>query len=241
MLILPAIDLRGGRCVRLVQGRYDRELSYDADPAEIAATYAAHGATLVHVVDLDGARDGERANRAQVARIVEAAEVDVELGGGLRSADDVRAALDAGAAYAIVGTLAAEQPDTLPVLTREFGARIVLGLDVADGRVAVRGWRESSGLTALALARRAADAGVERAVYTDVSRDGMLQGPDAAGAAELAAATGLQVTASGGVGTLEHVRESAAHGVHSLIVGRALFEGRFTVAEAIAAANEGAS
>lgn len=236
MLIVPAIDLRGGHCVRLVQGDYRQELTYDVDPADVARGYAAAGAVLVHVVDLDGARDGGRANRAQVARIVDAAGVEVELGGGIRSADDVRAVLGGGAAYAILGTLAAEQPEQLAPLVAEFGRRIVLGLDVSEGFVAVRGWRESSRLTALDLALAAADAGVQRAIYTDVNRDGMLQGPDSAGAAEIAARTGLQVTASGGVGTLDHVREAAAEGVHSLIIGRALYEGRFTVVDALAAA-----
>jgi phosphoribosylformimino-5-aminoimidazole carboxamide ribotide isomerase len=222
--------------VRLVQGSYGAQLDYDVDPAEVARGYADAGATLVHVVDLDGARDGARTNRDQVARIVEAAGVKVELGGGIRSTQDVRAVLAAGAAYAILGTMAAEQPEALPGLVVEFGGRIVLGLDVADGLVVVRGWRESSRLTAIELARRAVDAGLRRAIYTDVSRDGMLEGPDSRGAAELASETGLQVTASGGVGTLDHVRDAAAHGVHSLIIGRALFEGRFTVADAIAAA-----
>jgi len=236
MLIIPAIDLRGGGCVRLLQGSYGHELTYDVDPAEVTRGYADAGARLIHVVDLDGARDGDRANRPQVARIVAAAGVEVELGGGIRSAHDVRAVLAAGAAYAILGTLAAERPELLAPLVAEFGFQIVLGLDVADGFVAVRGWRESSKLTALDLAKRAADAGVRRAIYTDVSRDGMLDGPDSKGAAELAERTGLAVTASGGVGTLDHVREAAAHGVHSLIVGRALYEGRFTVADAIDAA-----
>ncbi len=236
MLILPAIDLRGGRCVRLVQGSYGHELTYDVDPADVARGYAEAGASIVHVVDLDGARDGERANRQQVARIVEASGVEVELGGGIRSVEDVRAVLEGGAAYAIIGTMAAEQPDLLAPLVQEFGRRIVLGLDVSDGFVAVRGWRESSKLTGLDLALAAAEAGVQRAIYTDVIRDGMLEGPDSAGAAEIAACTGLKVTASGGVGTLDHVREAAAQGVHSLIIGRALYEGRFTVADAIAAA-----
>ncbi len=209
MLILPAIDLRGGRCVRLVQGDYDRQLDYDADPADVAATYCGDGAELIHVVDLEGARDGDRVNRAQVRRIVEAAGVEVELGGGIRSAEDVRDVLEAGAAYAIIGTLAAERPDALAELVERFGERVVLGLDVRDGKVAVRGWREAATMTGLELAHIAAEAGLRRAIYTDVSRDGMLLGPDVDGASALAEATGLQVTASGGVGSLDHVRAAA--------------------------------
>ena len=187
MRILPAIDLRDGRCVRLVQGDYDRQLDYSADPADLARSYAEQGAGLIHVVDLDGARDGDRVNRRAAGRIVAAAGVEVELGGGIRTADDVAQVLDGGAAWAIVGTLAAERPEALAELVQRFGPRIVLGLDVRDGRVAVRGWRERSDLTALQLARIAADAGVTRAIYTDVSRDGMLQGPDSAGAVALPA------------------------------------------------------
>lgn len=238
MRIIPAIDLRAGRCVRLVQGDYDRQLDYGGDPAELARSYAAQGAELIHVVDLDGARDGDRSNRRVAGKIVAAAGVAVELGGGIRTADDVAEVLEGGAAWAIVGTLAAERPDSLAELTARFGDRIVLGLDVSDGFVAVRGWRKKSKLTAHRLARIAVEAGVSRAVYTDVSRDGMLQGPDHEGAVELQDATGLRVTASGGVGSLAHVRAAAAAGADSLIVGRALFEGRFTVAQAIEAARD---
>jgi phosphoribosylformimino-5-aminoimidazole carboxamide ribotide isomerase len=241
VIVVPAIDVRDGRCVRLLQGDYARELRYDHDPADAARTYAQEGAAIVHVVDLDAARDGTRKNAAVIRRMVDAASLagaQVQVGGGLRSAEVVAEVLDAGAAYAVVGTLAAEHPEVLDDLVARFGARIVLGLDARDGVVAVRGWEASSGLHVLDLARRARAAGVERAVYTNVVNDGTLQGPDVEGGRRIQAEAGLQVTLSGGVGALEHVRAAARAGLHSCIVGRALLDGRFTVPEALLAARE---
>lgn len=242
MIVVPAIDVRDGRCVRLLQGDYARELRYDHDPAEAARAYAQEGAALVHVVDLDAARDGARKNATVLERMIGAASLagaQVQVGGGLRSAEAVAQVLDAGAAYAVVGTLAAEQPEALDALVARFGARIVLGLDARDGVVAVRGWEASSGLGVLDLAARARAAGVERAVYTNVVNDGTLQGPDVDGGRRIQQETGLLVTLSGGVGTLEHVRAAARAGLHSCIVGRALLDGRFTLPGALAAAREG--
>ena len=215
MIVVPAIDVRDGRCVRLVQGDYGREVRYDADPAEVAAQYAQAGAALVHVVDLDAAREGARRNAVLVQRMVTAAKVhraQVQVGGGLRSTDAVAD------------------------LVARFGARVVLGLDAKDGVVAVRGWERSSGRSVLELARRAREAGVTRAVYTNVVKDGTFAGPDVEGGRRIQEQTGLQVTASGGVGELEHIRAAARAGLHSCIVGRALLEGRFTLAQALEAA-----
>lgn len=241
MIVVPAIDVRDGRCVRLLQGDYARELKYDHDPADAARAYAQDGAELVHVVDLDAARDGARKNAAVLERMISAASnarAKVQVGGGLRSAEAVAQVLHAGASYAVVGTLAAEKPEALDELVARFGARIVLGLDARDGVVAVRGWEASSGVKVLDLATRAREAGVERAVYTNVVKDGTLEGPDVEGGRRIQQETGLQVTLSGGVGSLEHVRAAVRAGLHSCIVGRALLEGRFTVPEAIAAARE---
>lgn len=243
MIVVPAIDVRDGRCVRLLQGDYARELRYDADPAEVARGYAEAGAAIVHMVDLDAARDGTRRNAGLIARMaaaVTAAGAQVQVGGGLRSAEALQEVLDAGASFAVVGTLAAERPEALGELVARFGARVVLGLDAKDGVVAVRGWEASSGVQALDLARRAREAGVERAVYTNVTNDGTLQGPDVEGGRRIQTESGLQVTLSGGVGDLAHVRAAARAGLHSCIVGRALLEGRFTLEAALAAAREGA-
>lgn len=242
MIVIPAIDVRDGRCVRLLQGDYARELRYDADPAEVAGAYARSGAAIVHMVDLDAARDGARRNAALIARMAAAATAAgarVQVGGGLRSPGAVQAVLDAGASFAVVGTLAAERPEALAELVARFGARVVLGLDARDGVVAVRGWEASSGVRAIDLARRAREAGVERAVYTNVAHDGTLRGPDVEGGRRIQEESGLQVTLSGGVGDLEHVRAAARAGLHSCIVGRALLEGRFTLEEALAAGKDG--
>jgi phosphoribosylformimino-5-aminoimidazole carboxamide ribotide isomerase len=195
---------------------------------------------MLHVVDLDGARDGTRANWAVAGEIARGVGEDaaVELGGGIRSVDDVAAALQSGVRFVVVGTLAAERPELLPELARRFAERVVLGLDVKQGRVAVRGWEASAALPAGELAARAAAAGIRRAVYTQVARDGMLGGPDVQGGARLQRDSGLQVTLSGGVGSLDDVREAARAGLHSCIVGRALLDGRFTVGEARSAAAE---
>ncbi|MCO5171338.1 MAG: HisA/HisF-related TIM barrel protein [Planctomycetes bacterium] len=241
MIVVPAIDVRDGRCVRLLQGDYAREVRYEADPAATAAAYARAGARLVHMVDLDAARDGGRKNAdviAAMAAAARAAGAEVQVGGGLRSPEAVQAVLDAGASFAVVGTLAAERPDALHDLVARFGPRVVLGLDARDGVVAVRGWEASAGVTALDLGRRARAAGVERAVYTNVAHDGTLQGPDVEGGRRLQEETGLLVTLSGGVGDLEHVRAAARAGLFACIVGRALLEGRFTLEAALAAAQE---
>jgi phosphoribosylformimino-5-aminoimidazole carboxamide ribotide isomerase len=242
VIVVPAIDVRGGRCVRLLQGDYARELAYDADPADVARLYAEAGAALVHVVDLDAAREGARRNADTIARMVAAitaASGRVQVGGGLRSVEAIEEVLATGVAYAVVGTLAAERPQALDELVARFGARVVLGLDAKDGVVAVRGWEAVAGIQAIDLARRARAAGVERAVYTNVSKDGTLQGPDVEGGRRIQEETGLRVTLSGGVGTLDHVRDAARAGLHACIVGRALLEGRFTLGEALAVAREG--
>lgn len=243
MILVPAIDVRDGRCVRLLQGDYARELAYTADPAETAGAYAAElmagaGQALIHVVDLDAARAGAPRNGALIARMVAAVRVAggrIQVGGGLRSPEAVAEVLEAGADHAVVGTLAAEQPEVLGELAARFGERVVLGLDARDGVMAVRGWEASAGVSALELARRARAAGIARAVYTNVAQDGTLQGPDVAGGRRIQEQSGLQVTLSGGVGALEHLVAAARAGLHSCIIGRALLEGRFTLPDALAA------
>jgi len=239
VILVPAIDLRGGRCVRLLQGAYDRETVYDGDPVALARGYAEAGAAWLHLVDLDAARDGGKGNRAAIARVVRALPVPCEVGGGIRSEEDVAEVLGLGAACVVVGTLAAERPEVLPRLAARFGERVVLGLDARGGEVRVRGWLEGSGRRVSDLARAAAEAGLRRAVYTDITRDGMLVGPDVEGAAAIQRDTGLRVTASGGVGTLGHIGAAARAGLDACIVGRALLDGRFTLADALAAAREG--
>ncbi len=238
MQIIPAIDLRDGQCVRLTQGRKDAAQVYDGDPVEIAQRFAAAGASMLHVVDLDGAFAERNArNRAVARRIIRAVALPVQFGGGLRSAADVRQLFDDGAAQVVIGTLAAESPETLQSFVQLFGARICVGIDARDGQVLTRGWETGAQMSALELARRVAAAGVERIIYTDVARDGMLGGVNIEQTCALAQAVGVRVTASGGVASLtdlERLRDASACGIDSVIVGKALYEGRFTLQEALA-------
>lgn len=241
MIVIPAIDLRGGRTVRLVEGAADRETRYDLDPVETALGFERDGARMLHLVDLDGAFAGEggEANRDVIRAIVAALRIPVELGGGLRDEAAVEAALEAGAHWAIVGTLAVERFDAVERLAARHPGRVVVGIDARDGRVATRGWTDVTETDAVDLARRVAAAGVERVVYTDIARDGRLEGPNVEATARLAREAGVRVTASGGVGSLDDLRAVRDAGVvDSCIVGKALYEGRFTLRQALHAIHE---
>jgi phosphoribosylformimino-5-aminoimidazole carboxamide ribotide isomerase len=237
VLILPAIDLKAGRCVRLTQGRRSDVTVYDADPVEIARSFEAGGARMLHVVDLDGAfAIGASPNRGVLDRILGAVSIPVQFGGGMRSEEAVRRAVEAGVARVVVGTLAVESPDTLGRLVHAFGARIAVGIDARSGQVVTRGWEKQGAISALDLACRVARAGVERIVYTDVARDGTLEGVNVEQTRAIARESGLRVTASGGVASLadlERLKQAGEPGLDSVIVGKALYEGRFTLEEAL--------
>jgi phosphoribosylformimino-5-aminoimidazole carboxamide ribotide isomerase len=239
VLILPAIDLRGGQCVRLRQGDYDRETVFGADPAAMARRWVEQGAAYLHLVDLDGAKQGRPVNGDSVRRIVAAAGVPCQLGGGLRTEDDVALALDWGVARVIIGTRALKDPPGFAALCRRFPGQVVLGIDARNGQVATEGWLEVSHVSALDLARRCAEWPIAALVYTDISRDGMLEGPNFDATAELARSVALPVIASGGVTTLEDVRRLAALRLGGCIIGRALYEGRLDLAAVLAAAIRG--
>jgi phosphoribosylformimino-5-aminoimidazole carboxamide ribotide isomerase len=236
VLILPAIDLRGGQCVRLRQGDYDRETVFGADPTAMARRWVEQGAAYLHLVDLDGAKQGRPVNGDSVRRIVAAAGVPCQLGGGLRTEDDVALALGWGVARVIVGTRALKDPPGFAALCRRFPGKVVLGIDARNGQVATEGWLEVSHVSALDLARRCAEWPLAALVYTDISRDGMLEGPNVEATAELARSVALPVIASGGVTTLEDVRRLAALRLGGCIIGRALYEGRLDLAAVLAAA-----
>ncbi len=243
MHLYPAIDIRGGRCVRLYQGDYDRETVYGDDPVAQARTFAAAGSPWIHVVDLDAARSGVPENRDVVAAIAAAVPVPVQTGGGVRTDAAADALLEAGVARVVVGTAALEDPAFVRRLAGR--ARVAVGLDVRGGEVAVRGWEQGSGRSLAEVLAGFEDCGVEAVVVTQIHVDGTLEGPDTARYAELLATTGLAVVASGGVGDLEHLRTLAALEVDGrrldgVIVGRALYEGRFTITEALAAVRPGA-
>lgn len=227
MIVIPAIDLRDGKCVRLVQGDFARETVYGDDPVAMARRWQSAGATILHVVDLDGARDGYPAQADIVARIADALDIPVELGGGLRTSDHIDAALASGVARVVLGTAAIEDRGLLAAALDRWGPeRIVLGIDARDGLVATRGWLATSAVRAVDLSRDLAALGLRRVVYTDIARDGTLSQPNYAALGELAAASGLAVIASGGVARREHLAALAAiPGVEAAIVGRALYTG----------------
>lgn len=242
--LYPAIDLLGGRCVRLYQGDYDRETVYGDDPVAQAQAFEAEGAAWIHVVDLDAARSGEPVNRDVVAAIAAGVSVPVQSGGGVRDEAAADALFDAGVARVVVGTAALEDP----AFVRRLAARrpVAVGLDARGRDVAVRGWLQGSGQDLLELAAAFADAGVAALVVTEISRDGTLEGPDVAGLSEVLAATSIPVIASGGVGTLEDLRtlaalQSGGRVLSGVIAGRAIYERAFTVAEGVAACGGGRS
>lgn len=234
--IIPAIDLQGGKCVRLVQGDFDRSTVYGDDPASMAQRWEAAGASRIHVVDLDGAKEGGPRQLSVVREIVKAVRVPVQLGGGLRTVSDIAAAVDAGVDRVMVGTKAIEDPSFVDTALARFGAVVGVGIDARDGRVAVRGWVDVSDVDALDLARSMAERGVQTIVYTDISRDGMLTGPNLDAMRNMAEAVpSVAVIASGGVGKPADILELAATGTVGVIVGKAIYTGNVDLAEAIQA------
>jgi len=238
MLVIPAIDLRQGKCVRLTQGRKEATTVY-GDPVEVAEAFERDGARMLHVVDLDGAfSESNGRNRDVVRDLVRAVTIPVQFGGGMRSIKDVEQVISLGVARVVIGTLAVESPDKLAEIVRLFGVdHVAVGIDARNGQVVTRGWETEEQMSALTLARRVAAAGVERIIYTDVQRDGMLTGVNIDQTCLIAETSGLKITASGGIASLEDLERLGAvsHcGVDSVIVGKALYEGRFTLPEAIA-------
>lgn len=234
MLIYPAIDLRGGRCVRLRQGDYSQETVFGDDPAAVARRWVDQGATFLHLVDLDGAREGRPANGESVRRIVQAARVPCQLGGGIRTDENIADVLSWGVSRVILGTKALRDPDWCRKAAHAHPGQVALGVDARDGMVAVEGWLETSAVTALDLVRRLADSPLAAVIYTDISRDGMMQGANVEATAALARAVPhLHVIASGGVTTLDDLKRLHAAGVGGAIVGRALYEGTIDLSAAI--------
>jgi phosphoribosylformimino-5-aminoimidazole carboxamide ribotide isomerase len=230
MFVIPAIDLRGGSCVRLEQGDFARDTRYADDPVAVAQEFEAYGATWLHLVDLDGARSGTPAHLALLRAIAQQTSLQIEFGGGIRSLNAVADALDHGAARVVLGTAALEQPDLVTEACGEYGERIVVGLDARNGRVAVRGWLETSSTQAVDLASRVVDAGCIRLIYTDIATDGMLRGPNLEGLRILLATVAVPVIASGGVATEDDLLALAQAGAEAAIVGKALYTGSLPLA-----------
>ncbi|MES1213118.1 MAG: 1-(5-phosphoribosyl)-5-[(5-phosphoribosylamino)methylideneamino]imidazole-4-carboxamide isomerase [Singulisphaera sp.] len=239
MQIWPAIDLRGGKCVRLQQGDYNRETVFGDDPAAMARHWVAEGARCLHLVDLDGARDGRPTNLPAIQAILAAVDVPCELGGGIRDEHAVRELLDAGLARLVIGTRALAEPTWFRQLARAVPDRLVLGIDARDGQVATDGWLRTSGIRATELARDFSDEPLAAIIYTDIATDGMLCGPNLAAMREMQAATRLPVVASGGIHAADDVRQLAELGLAGCVIGRALYENKFTIRQALAAAEGG--
>jgi phosphoribosylformimino-5-aminoimidazole carboxamide ribotide isomerase len=238
VILYPAIDIRGGQAVRLLQGDYERETTYDADPVDAAIRWAGEGAEFLHVVDLDGAKVGEPQNLEAVRRIAAAVECPIQVGGGLRGANSVEAVLAAGAERVVIGTAALRDPKFLDQALERHGGRIVVSVDARGGKVSLSGWTETTDRDVADAVTELGDRGVVRFLCTEIDVDGTMEGPAIAELNRIAAATDAQIIASGGVGTLAHLQdlaENAAPNIEGAIVGKALYERCFTVAEGISA------
>ncbi|HEY6636756.1 MAG TPA: 1-(5-phosphoribosyl)-5-[(5-phosphoribosylamino)methylideneamino]imidazole-4-carboxamide isomerase [Solirubrobacterales bacterium] len=238
MILFPAIDIRGGKAVRLIQGDYEQETAYDDDPVVAARRWVNGGATWLHVVDLDGARAGEPVNLEHVRRIIATVNVPVQVGGGLRDSKKVEEAFSSGAERVVLGTAAVRDPEMAEAIAAVHGDRVVASVDSRSGKVAAEGWSELSELETTDVIEELAERGVRRFVYTPVEVDGLMEGPDLGSLREVARATEGEVIYSGGIGSLDDLRAVAGlelDNVEGVIVGRALYEQRFTVPEARAA------
>jgi len=236
MIVFPAVDIKDGRCVRLMQGRPEASKEYYESPLEAALHWQREGARALHVVDLDGALGKKSGNRRHIAEIIAGLSIPVQVGGGLRSVEDIQWALDSMAARAVIGTRAALEPGWASEVCRRFAGRIVIALDAREGKVVIKGWQEEAGLSVEELARRLEEGAPAAFLYTDVSRDGMLTRPNFGGLQALLSAVSVPVIASGGVSSLDDIRQLGECGADAVIVGKALYEKRFTLGEAMEAA-----
>ena len=233
MEIIPAIDIRGGKCVRLYQGNYSQETVFAEDPVDIALDWQAQGASRLHVVDLDGAAGGEVSNMPIIEAMAKAVSLPIQLGGGIRSAEIVEKLLGIGIERVILGTAAVERLELVKELCNRFGGAIVIGIDARDGYAATHGWQRGTDITALELARMMADLGVGRLIYTDIKRDGTLTEPNFEAVAEMINSVNIPVIASGGVSSVSHLEKLKDLGAEGAIVGRALYTGDMKLSEAL--------
>jgi phosphoribosylformimino-5-aminoimidazole carboxamide ribotide isomerase len=241
MQIIPAIDLKGGNCVRLQQGEMDRETRFSENPAEVAQHWEALGASMLHIVDLDGAVGGKPHNEDTINQIFKAVTIPLQLGGGIRSINTIERYLTLGLKRVVLGTVAQKNPELVEEACRKFPNQIVVGIDARDGRVAVEGWTETTANRALDLVKDLEEKGVAAIVYTDIRRDGMMGGPNVESTREMAEATRIPLIASGGVTTLDNIRELLtieASGVEGVIIGRALYEKTIDLREALKLVNK---
>jgi len=236
MILFPAIDLHGGQCVRLTQGRLDQAKIYSDSPLETACEFVRQGAQWIHLVDLDGAMDISGSNRQVIKHLLSTLDVQTQVGGGIRTPEDAEALIRAGASRVVVGSMAAEQPEWVHALVQRWGGRICVGVDVQNGRLATHGWTRQTDVDLLGFIRKVCDWGVQHIIYTDISRDGTLGGPALESTLELARSASFRLIASGGVSRLEDLaayRDAGQGLLEGIIVGKALYEGRFTVEQAL--------
>ncbi|TQR19969.1 1-(5-phosphoribosyl)-5-[(5-phosphoribosylamino)methylideneamino]imidazole-4-carboxamide isomerase [Psychrobacillus vulpis] len=236
--IYPAIDMKGGKCVRLYQGDYEQETVYGDSPFEMAKQFADQGATWIHLVDLDGAKDGEKVHANEVIRIAKELPVNVQIGGGIRTKEDVRFYIENGIDRVIIGSLAIANPTLVTELLEEYGGdKIVIGLDAKDGMVATHGWLETSKQSAIEVGQFFAEKGAKFVIFTDIATDGTLQGPNLNANRELAEATGLSIIVSGGISSLEDIEQvtklAKDTSISGVIIGKAIYNNRFTLLEAL--------
>lgn len=236
MIIIPAIDIKNGKCVRLLQGRMDAETVFSDDPSAMGARWESEGAELIHVVDLDGAIEKRPVNLDAIRKIIERVHVPIQVGGGIRDMDTIRMYMDQGISRIVIGTEAIKNPDLVKAACREFPERIVVGIDAKGGKVAIEGWTRTTEMTAVDLAKQFEGCGVAAINFTDISRDGMRTGPNIKETQKLAAAISIPVVASGGVSSIEDIKHLApleAFGVVGVITGRAIYDGSLDLREAI--------
>lgn len=235
MKIYPAIDIKDGKCVRLFKGQFSDVTVYGDSPAEMAKKWESQGGEFIHVVDLDGALKGHGVNAAKIREICESVSVPVQTGGGIRTMEDIEAKFACGIDRVIIGTKAVSDSEFVKRAVDAYGRRIVIGIDAKDGMVAIEGWEKTSEFTAVEFAKKMVSLGVGTIVYTDIATDGTLAGPNVAAMAEMAGAAGADIIASGGVGSLEHIKSLVPTGVEGVIVGKALYTDKVNLAEAIKA------
>jgi phosphoribosylformimino-5-aminoimidazole carboxamide ribotide isomerase len=233
LTIYPAIDMRGGNCVRLLQGDYDQETIYGNSPFDMAKSFATDGANWIHMVDLDGAKDGKRVNDRFVIEAANKLDVKIQIGGGIRSEEDIVHYLENGVDRVIIGSIAVSNPEFAIEMIKKYGGKIAVGIDAKNGYVATHGWLDTSELKAVDLGKRFAEAGAETFIFTDIATDGTLAGPNIAAVCEMAEVTGKNVIASGGVSSLADLKAIAKNDISGAIVGKALYENRFTLKEAL--------
>lgn len=236
MIVFPAIDIRNGKCVRLTEGRFDKETIFGDNPEEMAKKWASLGAEFLHVVDLDGALAGKSVNLSAIEAIVKNVDIPVQLGGGIRTLENIEELLSLGVSRVILGSVAVKNPNLVREACKKYGDRIIVGIDARDGIVAVEGWGVSGGVEADALAKQMAEVGVKRIIYTDISRDGMLNGVNVKATARLAKLSNIAVIASGGVSSIEDIKAVKvveSSGVEGVIVGKAIYTDSLDLREAL--------